>query len=481
MAGMASHEVKVGICHLASGDTVYLRTPGEKDQYLTNIAWSPDESCIYLQRLNRGQDTCRLEAYDASTGRLLRTLCTETSEKYVEPQHPIFFLPGHDDRFVLLSRRDGYHHLYLYNTEGRLLRQLTSGPWEVLSATPSPDGKSIFITSTEASPLETNLYKVSVASGRRTRLTPQSGVHNVRLSRSGRYAIDLFANHETPRITRLINTASGKTETLLTAENPYKGYDMPSVICGTLTAADDTTTLYYRVTRPPHFDPEKKYPVIVYVYGGPHAQMITDRFLWGASGNDLLMATRGYVVFTLDNRGSANRGLPFEDVTHHRLGEEEMADQMRGIAWLQTQPWCDTTRIGVHGWSFGGFMTTNLMLTHGDVFKVGVAGGPVIDWKYYEVMYGERYMGTPQENPEGYKGSNLNLKAGNLTGHLLLIHCDTDPVVVWQHSLSFLKSCIQAGTYPDYFVYPGHAHNVIGPERVHLYEKVIRYFDDYLK
>ena len=382
---------------------------------------------------------------------------------------------------MLLSRRDGYHHLYLYNTEGRLLRQLTSGPWEVLSATPSPDGKSIFITSTEASPLETNLYKVSVASGRRTRLTPQSGVHNVRLSRSGRYVIDLFANHETPRITRLINTASGKTETLLTAENPYKGYDLPSVICGTLTAADDTTTLYYRVTRPPHFDPEKKYPVIVYVYGGPHAQMITDRFLWGASGNDLLMATRGYVVFTLDNRGSANRGLPFEDVTHHRLGEEEMADQMRGIAWLQAQPWCDTTRIGVHGWSFGGFMTTNLMLTHGDVFKVGVAGGPVIDWKYYEVMYGERYMGTPQKNPKGYKDSNLNLKAGNLTGHLLLIHCDTDPVVVWQHSLSFLKSCIQAGTYPDYFVYPGHAHNVIGPERVHLYEKVIRYFDDYLK
>ncbi len=481
MAGMASHEVKVGVCHLASGDTVYLRTPGEKDQYLTNIAWSPDESCIYLQRLNRAQDTSRLEAYDATTGRLLRTLFTETSEKYVEPQHPIIFLPGHDDRFVLLSRRDGYHHLYLYNTEGRLLRQLTSGPWEVLSATPSPDGKSLLITSTEASPLETNLYKVSVASGRRTRLTPQNGVHNIRLSRSGRYAIDLFSNHETPRITQIINTANGKVETLLTAENPYKGYALPSVVSGTLTAADDTTTLYYRVTRPPHFDPEKKYPVIVYVYGGPHAQMVTDRFLWGASGNDLLMATRGYVVFTLDNRGSANRGLPFEAVTHHRLGEEEMADQMRGIAWLQAQPWCDTTRIGVHGWSYGGFMTTNLMLTHGDVFKVGVAGGPVIDWKYYEVMYGERYMGTPQKNPEGYKGSNLNLKAGNLTGHLLLIHCDTDPVVVWQHSLSFLKSCIQAGTYPDYFVYPGHAHNVIGPERVHLYEKVIRYFDDYLK
>ena len=481
MAGMASQEVKVGIYHTASGDTVYLRTPGEKDQYLTNIAWSPDEKNIYLQRLNRRQDTCRTEVYDATDGKLLRTLFTETSDKYVEPQYPVFFLPGRNDRFVHLSRRDGYHHLYLYNTDGKLLKQLTSGAWEVLSATPSPDGKSIFITSNEESPLEINLYKVSVSSGKRTRLTPQSGVHRTTISSSGKYVIDLYANHETPRITQLISTTNGKTETLLIAENPYKGYETPSVIGGTLKAADGTTDLYYRVTRPPHFDPEKKYPVIVYVYGGPHAQMVTDSWLWGASGNDLLMAARGYVVFTLDNRGSANRGLPFEDVTHHRLGEAEMADQMQGIDWLRNQSWCDTTRIGVHGWSFGGFMTTNLMLTHGDVFKVGVAGGPVIDWKYYEIMYGERYMGIPQANPEGYKSANLNLKAGNLQGHLMLIHCDTDPVVVWQHSLSFLKSCIKAGTYPDYFVYPGHAHNVIGPERVHLYEKVIRYFDDYLK
>ena len=431
--------------------------------------------------MNRRQDTCRTEVYDATDGKLLRTLFTETSDKYVEPQYPVFFLPGRNDRFVHLSRRDGYHHLYLYNTDGKLLKQLTSGAWEVLSATPSPDGKSIFITSNEESPLEINLYKVSVSSGKRTRLTPQSGVHRTTISSSGKYVIDLYANHETPRITQLISTTNGKTETLLIAENPYKGYETPSVIGGTLKAADETTDLYYRVTRPPHFDPEKKYPVIVYVYGGPHAQMVTDSWLWGASGNDLLMAARGYVVFTLDNRGSANRGLPFEDVTHHRLGEAEMADQMQGIDWLRNQSWCDTTRIGVHGWSFGGFMTTNLMLTHGDVFKVGVAGGPVIDWKYYEIMYGERYMGTPQANPEGYKSANLNLKAGNLQGHLMLIHCDTDPVVVWQHSLSFLKSCIKAGTYPDYFVYPGHAHNVIGPERVHLYEKVIRYFDDYLK
>ncbi|MBQ8424248.1 MAG: DPP IV N-terminal domain-containing protein [Coprobacter sp.] len=481
MAGMSSHEVKVGIYHTGSGDTLYLRTPGAKDQYLTNIAWSPDEKHIYLQRLNRAQDTCHNEVYDAATGRLIRTLFVETSDKYFEPQHPVFFLPGHDDKFVHFSRRNGYHHLYLYNTEGKLLKQLTDGEWEVLSAQPSPDGKSIFITSTEASPLEVNLYKVSVSTGKRTRLTPQPGVHNTQISTSGRYILDVYSNHETPRVIQLIRSSNGKSETLLTAPNPYEGYAAPSVVSGTIKAADGVTDLYYRVTRPPHFDAGKKYPVIVYVYGGPHAQMVTDRWLWGASGNDMMMANRGYVVFTLDNRGSANRGLPFESVIYRNLGVNEMEDQMCGVKWLLDQPWCDAERIGVHGWSYGGFMTTNLMLNHGDIFKVGVAGGAVIDWKYYEVMYGERYMDTPQENPEGYKDSNLCEKAGNLQGHLLLVHCDTDPVVVWQHTLSFLKSCIKAGTYPDYFVYPGHGHNVIGPERVHLYEKITRYFDDYLK
>ena len=481
MAGMASHEVKVGVYHIASGKTVYLQPAGEKDQYLTNIAWSPDEKAIYLQRLNRRQDTCYSEAYDALTGKLLRTLFVETSDKYMEPEHPIFFLPGRDDRFVHLSRRNGYRHLYLYDTDGNLLKQLTDGEWEVLSAEAAPDGKTLFITTTEASPLETNLYKVSVATGKRTRLTPQNGVHNTAVSRSGRYVIDVFSNHETPRVTQLITTSNGKVENLFTAENPYEGYDVPTFAGGTLKAADGETDLYYRLTFPPHFNSTQKYPVIVYVYGGPHAQMVQDSWHWGAAGNDLFLATRGYVVFTLDNRGSSNRGLPFESVTYHRLGDNEMDDQMCGVEWLCRQAWCDADRIGVHGWSYGGFMTTNLMLTHGDVFKVGVAGGAVIDWKYYEVMYGERYMGTPQSNPEGYDHCNLRNKAGNLQGHLLLIHCDTDPVVVWQHTLSFLRSCIEAGTYPDYFVYPGHGHNVIGKERVHLYEKVARYFDDYLK
>ncbi len=481
MAGMDSHEVKVGVFHIESGNTVYLRTPGAKDQYLTNIAWSPDEKHIYLQRLNRAQDTCYNEVYDAFTGKLIKELFVETSDKYFEPQHPVFFLPGHDDKFIHFTRRNGYHHLYLYNTDGKLLKQLTDGKWEVLSAQPSPDGKHIFITSTEASPLEVNLYKVSISTGKRTRLTPQPGVHNIQISRSGRYILDVYSNNETPRVAQLIRTSTGKLQTLHTATNPYKGYAVPSVISGSMKAADGITDLYYRVTRPPHFDPTKKYPVIVYVYGGPHAQMVTNRWMWGASGNDLLMATRGYVVFTIDNRGSANRGLPFESVIYRNLGVNEMADQMCGVKWLKNQPWCDTERIGVHGWSYGGFMTTNLMLNHGDIFKVGVAGGAVIDWKYYEVMYGERYMDTPQENPEGYKNSNLCEKAGNLQGNLMLVHCDTDPVVVWQHTLSFLKSCIKAGTYPDYFVYPGHGHNVIGLERVHLYEKIVRYFDDYLK
>jgi dipeptidyl-peptidase-4 len=268
---------------------------------------------------------------------------------------------------------------------------------------------------------------------------------------------------------------------LASAENPYKEYLLPEISLGSIRAADGETDLYYRLVKPLHFDETKKYPVVIYVYGGPKSQMVQNSWLGAVRGWDLYMAQKGYIVFTLDNRGTANRGLDFENVIHRHVGINETADQLCGADFLQSLPYVDKDRIGVHGWSYGGFMTANLMLRHPEVFKAGVAGGPVIDWKYYEVMYGERYMDTPEENPEGYEETNMNRLAGNLQGHFLLIHGDEDPTVVWQNSLSFLKACIEARTYPDYFVYPGHGHNMHGRDRVHLYEKITRYFDDYLK
>lgn len=482
MAGMKSHEVTVGVYEVASGKTVFLQTGAPKDKYLTNIAWSPDGKHIYVAEVNRGQNECRLNRYDAASGALERTLFTETHPKYVEPQHPVLFVPGEPERFIWQSLRDGYDHLYLYDTAGNELRQLTSGPWSVTEVHGfGADGKSLYYMSTEVSPLERHLYRLDLKTGQRVRLTAEEGMHQVRLSAGKSYFTDVYSSRHNPRKIDVADTKKGNALNLLTASDPYKKYEMPDIRVGTIKAADGVTDLYYRLITPAALDSTQKYPAIVYVYGGPHAQLVTDSWLADARGWDIYMAQRGYVIFTVDSRGSANRGAGFENVIHRNLGVNEMADQVKGVEFLKSLPFVDAERIGVHGWSYGGFMTTNLMLTYPEIFKVGVAGGPVIDWSYYEAMYGERYMDTPQENPEGYKNANLKNKAANLQGHLLLIHGDIDPVVVWQHTLSFLQACIEARTYPDYFVYPRHEHNVTGKDRPHLHEKITRYFDDYLK
>ncbi len=479
MAGMRSEKVKVGVYSSQTGKRIFLATDTAYC-YQTNITWSPDGSELFIQELNREQNKCQLVAYSATTGERLRVLFTEEDDCYVEPENPLFFVDN--DRFIYQSKQDGYNHLYLYNRQGELLKQLTQGDWMVTEIKGYDKRKQqLFITSTEVSPLESHLYSVSLKDGARVRLTADEGTHYVALSSDYSYFVDNYSNHATPRNIELTKVSNGKATRLLTAENPFEGYEMPQMERGTIKAADGTTDLHYRLLKPTHFDENKKYPVVVYVYGGPHAQLITNSWRCGASGWDIYMAQRGYVVFTLDSRGSANRGKAFEQVIHRQLGVAETQDQLCGIELLKSKPYVDADRIGVHGWSYGGFMTTNMMLRHSDIFKVGVAGGAVIDWKYYEVMYGERYMDTPKENRKGYKETSLLPIAGNLEGHLLMIHCDNDPVVVWQHTLAFLKSCIEKGSYPDYFVYPGHEHNVRGIERVHLHEKITRYFDDYLK
>lgn len=480
MAGMNSHTVKVGVYNLKKGKTVYLKSGKTDERYFTNISWSPKGDKIYILEVNRGQDTCNLVCYNAKNGAKEGVLFTETSDKYTEPENPLIFIS--DTEFIYLSRKDGFRHAYLYNTQGEQIRQITSGEWEVIEATLSADKKNLFVVSTEASPMQRNLYSVNIESGKRVRVTKADGVHNVQISTSNQYYLDNYSNHTTPRVVKVgALMADSEDKEILRAKNPFDKFDMPVVIeNGTIIADDGVTPLYYRMTRPAEVDSTKKLPAIVYVYGGPHAQQVTDAFMWNYRGWDIYMAQKGYVVFTLDNRGSANRGLAFESVTHRQLGTAELADQLKGVEFLKSLPYIDGERLGVHGWSFGGFMTLNMMLNRPDIFKVGVAGGAVTDWKYYEIMYGERYMGTPQNNPEGYKKADMNSLSGNLKGRLMLVHCDTDPVVVWQHTLRFLESSIDNGVYPDYFVYPGHGHNVIGNERVHLYEKITRYFDDFL-
>lgn len=492
MAGMKSHEVTVGVYNVSTGQTVWLETGLPKEKYLTNIAWSPDEKSIYIAELNRDQNEMRLVRYSAITGKKEADLFTETDHRYVEPQHPVLFLPNDPDKFIWQSEADGCNHLYLYDTTGRELRKLTGGEWLVTKVLGfSADGNKLIFEGTAPHPVSPNMQGTGMqryiwevdlkTSDIMNCLSWKVGVHRWLLSPSGEYAIDYISSPSTPRDIDLVRVKDAKViSTLLSAPDPFKSYRMPKIQTGHILAADGKTRLNYRLILPPDMDETKKHPTIVYVYGGPHAQLVTGDWQNGARGWDLYMASRGYVMFTVDGRGSANRGHAFESVIHRNLGVNEMADQVKGVEFLKSLPYVDADRIGVHGWSYGGFMTTNLMLTYPDIFKVGVAGGPVIDWSNYEIMYGERYMDRPQDNPEGYKNANLKLKAGNLKGHLLMIHGDIDPVVVWQHSLGFLKACVDANTYPDYFVYPRHEHNVIGKDRPHLHEKITRYFDDYL-
>ena len=503
MAGMTSHKVTVGIYNPATQKTVYLKAGDPTDRYFTNISWSPDEKSVYVIELNRDQNHALLCCYDAETGEPLKSnpLYEEKHTKYVEPQHPIVFLPWDHTKFIYQSQRDGYNHLYLMDTktsiypeshgaaaggsyrESYKTRQLTQGNWVVQNILGfNEKTKEVIIMSTEVSPLQSNAYAVNVKTGKRRLIGNKDGMHHVQLSGSGNYVIDNYTSFTIPRNIEIVSTSGkGKTISLLTATNPLEAYNMPEITVGTLKAADGKTDLYYRLIKPVNFDPNKKYPAVVYVYGGPHAQLIHNNRNYDARGWDIYMAQLGYVMLTVDNRGSDNRGLEFENCTFRQLGTEEMKDQVKGVDFLKSLGYVDNNRIGVHGWSFGGFMTTNLMLTYPELFKVGVAGGPVIDWAYYEVMYGERYMDTPQTNPEGYKNANLKLRAGNLKGRLEVIIGANDPTCVPQHSISFLRACIDAGTQPDFFMYPGDGHNMFGRDRVHLYERITRYFEDHLK
>ncbi len=482
MAGMKSHKVTVGVYDIAAGSTVWLDLGDVTDRYFTNITWSPDGKTIYLFELNRDQTDTSLDVYSAETGKKLRTLYTEHSDKYVEPLHPISFLPWDSDKFLLWSDRDGFRHLYLMDTRGRMLKQVTKGPFVVRDLVGfCPKTRSVIIATNELNPLQSNLFSVKLSDCRRTLLDNGIGLHSGKLSADGTMLLDTYSAPDVPRAYDIINTVSRKRTEHFRSPDPWAGYAVPAYRTGTLKAADGVTDLYYRMVLPPDFDASKRYPAVVYVYGGPPAALVDASWDWASRSWETYMAQKGYVVFVLDSRGSEHRGRDFEQATFRNLGVCEMEDQMCGVDFLKSLSYIDSSRLGVHGWSFGGFMAISLMTTYPDVFKVGVAGGPVIDWKWYEVMYGERYMDTPEQNPDGYARTSLLAKAGNLKGRLQIIIGMNDPTVVPQHALQFLDACIKSGTQPDFFVYPGEGHNMRGHASVHLHERITRYFEDYLK
>ncbi len=479
MAGMTSHIVKLHVYDIAEGTDVVMQTGEPEEHYLTAITWNNDNKNIYIGILNRGQDTLNFNEYNALSGEFKQTIFTDIDEQYVEPQGPAHFLPGSTTEFVWLAQRDGYYHLWLHNTQTLKAREVEKGDY-VVTSFDGFDGKgNAYYTSTEVSPLQRHFYKVSIKNGKKVRITKKHGTHSVLPSKSGRYFIDNYTSIDVPRAAEIVDANGRFIDYLYQAENPIKDYNIGVTEIDSIEA-EDGQMLYTRIIKPYNFDENKKYPVIVYVYGGPHAQLITDTWLAGAGIYLNYLAQEGFIVFTVDNRGSADRGEAFEQIIHRQCGQMEMHDQMTGIEYLKTKPYVDADRIGSDGWSYGGFMSTSLKINYPETFKVSVAGGPVINWKYYEIMYGERYMDTPQENPEGYELTALDNKTDKLEGKLLIIHCSTDPTVVWQNSLSFLEQAIHNQKQMDYFVYPGHDHNVYGMDRAHLITKITEYFKDNL-
>ncbi len=472
MAGQKSEKPSVGIYHLTKKTLVFVYPKSGKDSYLTNLSWTPDGKHILVAEVNRGQNHMWLQLY-TSEGQFVKTLFEETNNTWIEPEHPAFF-PNASNQFIWISERDGFDNLYLYDLTGKLIKQLTKNTFvakEIVKA--SHKGDAVYFAATGPSPLNYLLYKVTLK-GKQSLITKNEGTHEMEISSNDAYVLDQFSAHDVPSKTLLLDANGKELKTLMTATSKLNEYQVGKCEIGTLKAKDGMD-LYYRTIFPSNFDPRKKYPVMVYVYGGPHAQMITNSYLDGANLWMYWMAEQGYIVYTLDNHGSANRGKDFESVIHRQLGTVEMEDQLLGVDYLKSQVYVDTNRLAVHGWSFGGFMTTSLMLRQPDVFKVGVAGGPVTDWKYYEIMYGERYMDQPEENPEGYAANALTNYTKNLKGDLLLIHGTVDDVVVMQHNFALVKKFVEDGVQMDFFPYPMHPHNVGGKDRVHLMTKVLNY------
>ncbi len=494
MAGDKSHHVTVAVYDALNQKTIWLKTGGNPEQYLTNIAWSPDDKYVFIAVVNRDQNHMWLNQYDAATGEFIKTLFEETDDKYTEPLVPMRFLDNNTGQFIWQSNRDGWNHLYLYDITGKLIKQLTKGNWEVTEVKGfDAKGENLYFVSTILSPVDKALCCINFKTGLVNIITSTPGIHNTQVSIDGSSVLDAYSTTTNPRTIQLITLAIPTTKSpknkippvitpkiLLQASNPLK--DHAAVDLSIFTIKNNAgDSLYCRMYRP-ITSSSSNYPVIVYWYGGPHAQMITNG--WNGGPGDYwfrYMAQRGYVVFTVDTRGSDNRGKAFEQSIFRKHGDAQMEDMMAAVNYLGGLPFVDKNRMGLFGWSYGGFMTTDFVLNHPGIFKAAVAGGPVMDWQFYEIMYGERYMDTPQQNPEGYAATNLIKQAGKLKDKLLLIHGLQDPVVVQQNSVAFVKACIDAGVQVDYMIYPGHEHNVAGKDRAHLYQKVTDYLTEHLK
>jgi dipeptidyl-peptidase-4 len=486
-AGGSNVLVRLGVSNVHSGAVTWIDLGNEPDIYLARVNWLPDGKTLAIQRESRDQRRLDLLFADIETGRS-RVVLTETSKTWIELHNELSFLTQSRE-FVWASSRDGYQHLYLYDYEGHLLRQITAGAWNVddfrARAIKGIDEKNrlIYFTATEKSPTERQLYSASLDTQdpkKSARISQETGVHSITMSSDTGFYVDNFTSSTQPPQVSL-HAADGKLlaqllENRLDARHPDAPYLADNSVpeFGTLTAADGQT-LYYRLFKPLHFDPAKRYPAIVDVYGGPGVQRVLEN--WTGSSFTQILTRAGYVVFQLDNRGSAFRGSAFQAPIHGRLGDAEVADQVLGARWLASQGYVDESRLGVWGWSYGGYMSLMLMFKAPEVFRAGVSGAPVTDWTLYDTHYTERYLDTPQSNAAGYEASSVLPFAKNLKGKLLVMHGMADDNVLFLHSTKLFKRLQDLGKPFDTMVYPGAKHGLLRQrDGRHAYATVLRFF-----
>lgn len=487
MAGNASEKVTLGISQLLDKNTIIINSENETgsnfnhhESYKTCVKWSPDSQFLYLVELQRDQQKYELKFYNPHTGQLEKILYTEENSRYVEPQHKIHFT--NDGQLIFQSRRDNFNHLYLLNINNGSVHQLTFGDWEVTKLIGIKEDE-IYFQATLPTPIDRTLYTVNYKDKQHPirPLYTKKGTTEITIHPQAQYSIATHHSSKNSGQLLFLNEKETIIKELLQLENPFTDYNLPQQEVGTITIGKDE--VYYRITYPNDYNQKDNWPLVYYLYGGPHVQLIRNEWGSGTKGFEEMMALKGYVTFCIDPHGSDNRGVQFESAIWRNIGAVQTDDYIYALDWLlQREYKINSQKIALYGWSFGGFMTTRLLLSYPERFQVGVAGGAVIDWRYYEVMYTERYMQKPEENPEGYNNNSLiNLLSDQIKeNQLYLIHCDNDPVVLWQHTLSFIKVCNQKGIDVDYYVFPGHKHNVIGPERVHLMQKVANKIDQCL-
>jgi len=480
VAGGANPIVRVFVVSLSGGEPRAMDTGAETDIYIPRVNWLTDSKQLAIQRLNRAQTRLDLLIVDTATGKT-RTVLTENDSNWINLSDDLYFLKD-GKRFLWSSERSGYRHLYLFDVEGKQLAQLTKGNWEVSAVDAVDETKGfVYFTATENSPLERQLYRVGLDGTGFARLTKDAGTHAAIFAPNATAFYDTYSNAATPQRQDLCRADGSRIAAINENKVAELGDYHLSPMEFLTVKSRDGVSLNASIVKPPDFNPQKKYPVLVHTYGGPHAQVVRNgwggaNFLWHQ-----LMAQKGYIIFSLDNRGSAGRGHAFETPLHFRIGAQELSDQRDGVQYLKSLPYVDPNRIGIWGWSYGGHMTLHAMFEAGEDFKAGFAGGPVTDWRYYDTIYTERYLGLPQKNEKGYQDSSPVKYAAQLKGKLLIAHGTGDDNVHYANTLSVINDLIEAGKYAEVLAFPGRGHGASDPPaRRVLMQRVTQFFLDNL-